>query len=122
MASGSQGNHSGGEARHPSVLIALMGETGVGKTSFARRVTGDDSIQFNSSLTPERAGAVRAYSLWLTSRDGGRRYHVTLIDCAGFDSIEEPDAAIINAIVDHLNVTYSRDQKLHGIIYTLDIT
>lgn len=99
-----------------------MGETGVGKTSFVRRVTGDEKIRPNHTITPQRSGsAVVPYRFRISSRDGNRSWNITLIDCPGFDNIDAPDNNIIKSILDYLHRTYEQHQKLHGIIYMLDI-
>lgn len=122
MASRSHDGRQARQARQPptEILIGLMGETAVGKTSFARRVTGNPDIHPNHTLTQEGTG-VMPYRFRLASKDGRQEYNVTLIDCPGFDSIDKPDDEIVSSIVEYLGVTASR-QRLHGIVYVLDIS
>lgn len=102
------------------VIIALMGETGVGKTSFVRRVTGNTCVRPNHSMYPERS-AVASHRFPVTSPEGDRRWNITLIDCPGFDNIQVPDNNIIKSILEYLHKPNEQDRKLHGIIYMLDI-
>lgn len=104
----------------PGVIIALMGETGVGKTSFIRRVTGDRSIRPNHTLTPQ-GSAVVPHTFLTPSRDGNDTWKITIIDCPGFDEMDAPDNNIIKSILEYLRRTYEQHQRLHGIIYMLDI-
>ena len=102
-----------------AIVIAVMGETGAGKSEFIGRVTGKPT-HVNDSLTPEARGVI-AYSLHLPAMDVWPARKVELLDCPGFDDGTEPSRKIINAILAYLMQHYQRD-KVHGIIYMIDIT
>ena len=102
-----------------AIVIAVMGETGAGKSEFIGRVTGKPT-HVNDSLTPEARGVI-AYPLHLPAMDGRPAREVQLLDCPGFDDGTEPSRKIINAILAYLMQHYQRD-KVHGIIYMIDIT
>ena len=102
-----------------AIIIAVMGETGAGKSKFVGRVTGEPTY-VNDSLTPQARGVI-AYPLHLPAMDGWPAREVQLLDCPGFDDGTEPSREIINAILAYLMQHYQRRQ-LHGIIYMIDIT
>jgi hypothetical protein len=107
--------------RPPEILIAVMGETGSGKSDFVQRVTRRLDVPVNHTIIPERRD-VMPYDFELRPTDGGPSQTVRLIDCPGFDDTSMPDGEIINSILDYLKRTYNAEQKLHGIIYMLPIT
>jgi hypothetical protein len=57
-----------------------------------------------------------------TSSHEAQTFAITLIDCPGFDDPLATEAETITAILTYLNTTYHQGQKLHGIIYMLNIT
>ena len=101
------------------IVIAVMGETGAGKSDFVGRITGEPT-HVNASLTPQARGVI-AYSLPLPPQGGRPNRSVQLLDCPGFDNGGMPDRDIISAIIEYLRTHYRRSQ-VHGIIYMIDIT
>lgn len=105
--------------RDDRIIIAVMGETGAGKSEYVGRVTGKDA-PVNHTLTSVRD--ISTYDFRLPSVDGRSICNITLIDCPGFDDVSMPDRDIINSILEYLKANYQNDQKLHGIIYMMPIT
>ncbi|KAJ3559128.1 hypothetical protein NM688_g527 [Phlebia brevispora] len=92
------------------VLIAVMGPTGSGKSTFINTVSGsklsvgDGLKSCTSSVSPSQSFEVF-----------GRR--VTLIDTPGFDDTTVSDTDILKAIALYLSTTYEQGYKLSGVIY-----
>ena len=101
------------------IIIAVMGETGAGKSEYIGRVTGEPT-NVSDSLQPQ-ARDVIAYPLRLPRTKDRPARHIRLLDCPGFDDGTKPDREIITAILDYLKRYYRRHQ-VHGIIYMIDIT
>ncbi|KAF2745784.1 P-loop containing nucleoside triphosphate hydrolase protein [Sporormia fimetaria CBS 119925] len=92
------------------VVIAVMGMTGVGKSSFIRSITGRTDIVVGHSLTSQTA-EVQGY----TFRHGDK--NVTLIDTPGFDDTYVSDSVIAAKIQGWLYTSYSSGTRLNGIVY-----
>ncbi|KAL4242322.1 hypothetical protein ABKN59_011953 [Abortiporus biennis] len=97
------------------IVIAVMGATGTGKSTFINLVsgasfaTGDGLISCTNQV---------AYSQ--TFEIGGRR--VTLVDTPGFDDSTLSDTDILKMIALHLSMNYEQGFKLSGLIYMHRIT
>jgi len=87
------------------VIIALMGPTGAGKSSFVNTVTGH-----NSGI---------GHSLESCTADIGmvKIHDIILVDTPGFDDTHKTDMEILSLIADWLTETYKREIKLAGILY-----
>ncbi|KAH7381559.1 P-loop containing nucleoside triphosphate hydrolase protein, partial [Pyrenochaeta sp. MPI-SDFR-AT-0127] len=96
-------------------VIAVMGVTGVGKSSFIKLVTGDESIKVGQSLVSETA-TVNTYKFRHKDRT------IILVDTPGFDDTHRKDADVLKQLATWFETTYKSGTKLSGIIYLHRIT
>ncbi|KAJ7277726.1 P-loop containing nucleoside triphosphate hydrolase protein [Mycena rebaudengoi] len=96
------------------VVIAVMGNTGTGKSSFIKLVTGDPSIKIGNSLESETF-EVKSYRF----RDPTSGRIVRMVDTPGFDDSREgvTDTEILKRVANFLVEEYDADRKLNGLIY-----
>ncbi|KAJ9136693.1 hypothetical protein NKR23_g9612 [Pleurostoma richardsiae] len=91
------------------ILIAVIGVTGAGKSTFINRATGRSDLKVSdgpSSCTED---------IDLSSLDvDGKR--VVLVDTPGFDDSERTDADILTLMAKWLKTTYDKDTLLSGVI------
>ncbi|KDQ53417.1 hypothetical protein JAAARDRAFT_434552 [Jaapia argillacea MUCL 33604] len=93
------------------IVIAVMGPTGSGKSTFVNHITGEEAKVGHSfhSCTSE----VQIYKL--QSPNG--TYDLVFVDTPGFDDTQKSDTVILTLISDWLNKTYKNKILLSGIIY-----
>ncbi|KAF7424178.1 hypothetical protein PC9H_009481 [Pleurotus ostreatus] len=105
-----QNNRRAGSGEQPDVLIAIMGATGSGKTTFANMASGDDLLVGAGlrSCTND-VQICRPFEL------DGRR--VTLVDTPGFDDTTKSDTDVLAMIAAFLTASYEQGKTLSGIIY-----
>ncbi|MCJ1431797.1 hypothetical protein MMC27_001152 [Xylographa pallens] len=96
-------------------LIAVMGPTGSGKSSFVRAITGCESVRIGRGLHSETT-KVSMYDTTINSTC------FTLIDTPGFDDTEISDHDVLGIIADWLHERYEAGQLLTGIFYLQPIT
>lgn len=97
------------------VTIAVMGSTGSGKTTFINLASNSQlRVGFGLESCTDTIQYSQAFTL-----DG---YSINLVDTPGFDDTVKSDAEILNIVCDYFKSTYSKGQKLHGIIYLHRIT
>ncbi|KAF9449508.1 hypothetical protein P691DRAFT_703046 [Macrolepiota fuliginosa MF-IS2] len=98
-------------------IVAVMGPTGAGKSTFIKVATGAEKIQIGDALTSctQDLQAVRCHN---PSRGGD----VIFVDTPGFDDTYKSDAQILGEIADWLRETYAAGVKLSGILYLHRIT
>ncbi|KAM0518973.1 hypothetical protein ACHAPE_003964 [Trichoderma viride] len=103
------------EFSEDAVVIALMGGTGAGKSTFISLLTDEDvGIGHNlQSCTTE----VGVYNFNYMDR-----HTVYLLDTPGFDDTDRPDSEILQEIAFYLAALYSKKIRLAGIIYLHRIT
>lgn len=92
------------------IMIAVMGPTGTGKSSFINLLSGANlkiSDELESCTTTVQAAD--PFEL-----DGHR---VTLIDTPGFDDSTLRDTDVLAMIAAHLSLTYKHGKLLAGVIY-----
>jgi len=97
------------------IVIAVMGSTGAGKTTFINLVTSKN-LQVGHGLSSSNV-EIQAADCVL---EGGRR--VRLIDVPGFDDTYISDIDILDMISTYLAVTYRSERLLSGVIYLHRIT
>ncbi|GAP88263.2 putative p-loop containing nucleoside triphosphate hydrolase protein [Rosellinia necatrix] len=92
------------------LLIAVMGMTGSGKTTFISKVTGRTDLNIGHSLT----SCTRDIEVVETKIDGRV---VRFVDTPGFSDTNLSDSEVLQLIADYLATAYRNDVKLSGIIY-----
>ncbi|KAK0665352.1 P-loop containing nucleoside triphosphate hydrolase protein [Cercophora samala] len=92
------------------VLIAVIGVTGAGKTTFVSRVTGDTSLRIDDSVDSVTEDAVS-----VPCKIDGRT--VTLIDTPGFDDHDRTEVDVLKLISKHLMDKYMEGTTLNGIVF-----
>ncbi|KAI0536361.1 P-loop containing nucleoside triphosphate hydrolase protein [Xylaria digitata] len=92
------------------LLIAVMGMTGSGKTTFISKVTGRGDLNIGHSLT----SCTRDIEVIETKIDGRV---VRFVDTPGFSDTNLSDSEVLQLIADYLAAAYRNDMKLSGIIY-----
>ncbi|KAI1123090.1 P-loop containing nucleoside triphosphate hydrolase protein [Nemania abortiva] len=92
------------------LLIAVMGMTGSGKTTFISKVTGRTDLNIGHSLT----SCTRDIEVIETKIDGRV---VRFVDTPGFSDTTLSDGEVLQLIADYLATAYKNDMKLSGIIY-----
>ncbi|KAJ3558522.1 hypothetical protein NPX13_g9688 [Xylaria arbuscula] len=92
------------------LLIAVMGMTGSGKTTFVSKVTGRLDLKIGHSLT----SCTRDIEVIETKIDGRV---VRFVDTPGFSDTNLSDSEVLQLIADYLAAAYKNDMKLSGIIY-----
>ncbi|KAK1757084.1 P-loop containing nucleoside triphosphate hydrolase protein [Echria macrotheca] len=92
------------------VLIAVIGVTGAGKTTFVSRATGRSDLQVGHGIDSCTQDVIPVtYTL------DGRK--VTLIDTPGFDDSERSDADILGLVAAYMADTYEQGTLLTGILF-----
>ncbi|KAJ4480258.1 P-loop containing nucleoside triphosphate hydrolase protein [Lentinula aciculospora] len=96
------------------VVIALMGNTGTGKSSFIKLLTGNDSVRVGDSLDSETDDVV---NIAFTDPVSGRK--VVLVDTPGFDDSRDgrTDTEILRKISEFMINEYDQHRKLNGAIF-----
>ncbi|KAI0905334.1 P-loop containing nucleoside triphosphate hydrolase protein [Ustulina deusta] len=92
------------------LLIAVMGMTGSGKTTFISKVTGREDLNIGHSLT----SCTRDIEVIETKIDGRV---VRFVDTPGFSDTTLSDSEVLQLIADYLAAAYRNEMKLSGIIY-----
>ncbi|KAI1147007.1 P-loop containing nucleoside triphosphate hydrolase protein [Nemania diffusa] len=92
------------------LLIAVMGMTGSGKTTFISKVTGRTDLNIGHSLT----SCTRDIEVIETNIDGRV---VRFVDTPGFSDTTLSDGEVLQLIADYLAAAYKNEMKLSGIIY-----
>ncbi|KAF8853213.1 hypothetical protein BDZ45DRAFT_598912 [Acephala macrosclerotiorum] len=103
---------SGASRAAKSVLIAVFGMTGTGKTSLIKNLAGDAAIKLKTGHGLESCASIKHMS---ACKIGG--CSVTLVDTPGFDDSKRSDTEILTLIADWLESSYNTDALLSGIIY-----
>ncbi|KAG7285035.1 hypothetical protein NEMBOFW57_009653 [Staphylotrichum longicolle] len=91
-------------------LIAVIGVTGAGKTTFVSRATGRTDLAIGHGIDSCTQDIIP-----ITFNLDGRR--VTLIDTPGFDDSERSDADILGLIAAYMAHTYTEGVLLTGILF-----
>ncbi|KAJ8456741.1 hypothetical protein ONZ45_g18596 [Pleurotus djamor] len=92
------------------VLIAVMGATGSGKTTFINLASGD-SLRVGAGLRSCTSEVQVSKPVQL---DGRRAF---LVDTPGFDDTSMSDTDVLGMISAFLATSYSQGKKLSGVIY-----
>ncbi|KAH6880836.1 P-loop containing nucleoside triphosphate hydrolase protein [Coprinopsis sp. MPI-PUGE-AT-0042] len=99
------------------VIIVVMGPTGVGKSTFIKKYTGNGDIAVSGKLD-SCTNAVTAYVArtpdFCKARLDGRR--LILVDTPGFDDTGVPDSEILSRVATWLS-SYEKGMSVGGLIY-----
>ncbi|KAL4245287.1 P-loop containing nucleoside triphosphate hydrolase [Abortiporus biennis] len=97
------------------VVIAVMGATGTGKSTFINLVSGANFATGNGLIScTDQVSYSKPFEV------AGRR--VVLIDTPGFDDSTLSDTDMLKMVALHLSMTYEQGFKLNGLIYMHRIT
>ncbi|KAF9038066.1 P-loop containing nucleoside triphosphate hydrolase protein [Panaeolus papilionaceus] len=99
------------------IIIAVMGATGVGKTTFISAIAGKVVQGVGHNLD---AGTIEVGCFRLPIP--GTNSHLVLVDTPGFDDPQRTNAEILTTIAEWLKKSYKEDKKLNGIIYLHRVT
>ncbi|KAF9032999.1 hypothetical protein BJ165DRAFT_765930 [Panaeolus papilionaceus] len=94
------------------IIIAVMGPTGVGKTSFIQSLTA--SYQTDRAHHDLSSGTQSVETETITLPGVGR---IVLVDTPGFDDSNRSDAVVLTIIAEWLTTTYRNGRLLNGLIY-----
>ncbi|RFU33052.1 hypothetical protein B7463_g3282, partial [Scytalidium lignicola] len=93
-----------------NIVIAVVGVTGSGKSTFIRTVSGRNDVIVGNNLTSETS-EVRAYEF------SHKNMNYTLIDTPGFDDTSFNDGEITELILNWLRTSFLEETRLNGVIY-----
>lgn len=92
-------------------FIALLGETGSGKSTFVNRATNSDAFLVGSGLRSCTSEVQLSPQLLVDDNP------VVLIDTPGFNDTTMEDAEVLKEIAAFLATVYESEVKLAGVIY-----
>ncbi|OAL50803.1 hypothetical protein IQ07DRAFT_478164, partial [Pyrenochaeta sp. DS3sAY3a] len=100
------------------VVVAVMGLTGAGKSSFIKNITGreDITIGHNGFDSVAETSEIAAYNF----QQSNRRY--VLVDTPGFDDTFQSNDVITQKILQWLESSYRAGTKLNAIVYLHSIS
>ncbi|KAJ8517855.1 hypothetical protein ONZ45_g5022 [Pleurotus djamor] len=105
-------NSNASNKRKDDVIIAVMGPTGVGKSTFISTACGRAGRQ--KTVGHGLESYTKDIKETRVTREGRE---IVLVDTPGFDDTHLPDTLILRIIAEWLKEKYSDDVKLAGIIY-----
>ncbi|KIK51367.1 hypothetical protein GYMLUDRAFT_234181 [Collybiopsis luxurians FD-317 M1] len=94
-----------------AALVAVMGATGSGKSTFINKACGRDEMTVGDSLVSCTADIKLSSIFKLNGRD------VCLIDTPGFDDTNRKDVDVLGDIAGHIACAYKNNIKLAGVLY-----
>ncbi|CAA7267406.1 unnamed protein product [Cyclocybe aegerita] len=96
------------------IVVAVMGSTGTGKSSFIRLLTGNTDVKVGDSLESETSDIQV-----IRFCDGPSGRNVTIVDTPGFDDSRAgvSDTDILRTITEFLLKEYDENRKLNGLVY-----
>ncbi|KAG6335341.1 hypothetical protein ID866_3752 [Astraeus odoratus] len=92
------------------VIIAIMGPTGAGKSSFINKATGNADNGVGHELT-SFTSEIKVFKCVIDESP------VILVDTPGFDDTKKSDLEILELISDWLDKTYQKDALLSAVLY-----
>ncbi|PPQ69142.1 hypothetical protein CVT24_000008 [Panaeolus cyanescens] len=107
------------EIQLDDIIIAVMGPTGVGKTTFIRAVAGEHivGLDVGHSLSAGTTG-IKCVKIPIPEAHS----NLILVDTPGFDDPDKSDAEILETIATWLEKTYRKKILLSGLVYLHRIT
>ncbi|KAF3912136.1 hypothetical protein ABW21_db0205421 [Orbilia brochopaga] len=103
------------KARHQvtPIMVAVVGATGVGKSTFIRHATGNEEVKIGNSLK----SATETAKLFQVPGT-----NIMLMDTPGYDDGFKRDADVLEDIASCLAAAYRQGWKLCGVLYLHPIT
>ncbi|KIM43891.1 hypothetical protein M413DRAFT_370843 [Hebeloma cylindrosporum] len=103
-----------GQGQQGDIVIAVMGSTGTGKSSFVKLLTGDKGVKVGDTLESETSEVKVVRFLDPLS---GRK--ITIVDTPGFDDsrADVSDTDTLRIITNFLLDEYDKDRKLNSLVY-----
>ncbi|KAF4582668.1 hypothetical protein EYR40_002591 [Pleurotus pulmonarius] len=100
------------ELDEKDIIIAVMGPTGAGKSSFINMATGNKTgVGHELESYTSSIQIIKFRSLEISMHD------IIFVDTPGFDDTHKSDIEILTMVADWLKSTYERNVKLAGILY-----
>ncbi|KAG6335337.1 hypothetical protein ID866_3748 [Astraeus odoratus] len=99
------------------IIVAVMGPTGAGKSTFIGRAVGSPNAGVGHDLT---SFTTQVRAVRYPHSDGIR--NIVLVDTPGFDDTYFTDTRVLRTIADWLKETYKQNAKLSGMLYFHRIT
>lgn len=94
------------------IIVAVMGPTGAGKSTFISRAVGRPDVGVGHSL---KSCTSEIWAVRYPHSDGER--NIILVDTPGFDDTFVTDTQILRNIANWLQNTYKQNVKLSGLLY-----
>ncbi|PPQ72512.1 hypothetical protein CVT26_004027 [Gymnopilus dilepis] len=121
------------EGKSGDIIVAVMGPTGVGKSTFVKHLIegklpktvvriGHDLESCTSELQPIPIPFDIATNALPGVKLEGKDRRLVIVDTPGFDDTYENDSAILQRIAEWLAICYSKETRLGGVIYLHDIS
>ncbi|EPS38163.1 hypothetical protein H072_7978 [Dactylellina haptotyla CBS 200.50] len=102
-----------------SPIIAIMGETGAGKSSFIKALGGRDELGQLPVVGHTLNSTTKKVS-WYSAAAGNKGFHI--LDTPGFDDSYMSDFEILEGLTLELAQIYAAARPLTGIIYVHDVS
>ncbi|KAF3938291.1 hypothetical protein ABW19_dt0207651 [Dactylella cylindrospora] len=102
-----------------SPIIALMGETGAGKSSFIKILGGRDE-NGQPPLVGHSLNSTTKAVTWYSAALGNRGFY--LLDTPGFDDSFMSDFEILEGLTSELARIYKAERPINGVIYVHNIS
>ncbi|KAK5222752.1 hypothetical protein LTR72_005589 [Exophiala xenobiotica] len=97
------------------IVVAVMGATGAGKSTFIRRVTGNDTVVVGDGLK----SVTQQMQPFQFQHEGK---HFSIVDTPGFNDTHRSDSEVLKELAQWLDSFYRDGQKISGILYLHSIS